>query len=340
MNHCLPHNEVENEYKNALLSSKFKDKKTVKEKFEDLKSKYPFNVIFFDISFDKIIFVKPEDMKCLICKIERKFEYLSKKHCNMKILSWGNKKKIKKGINYKKFKFKKFIDYNKEKIKKVFNYTKFQSNAITPFFTNNFDFRTCFYCNKDFITKFKKEKDKYFSTFQLDHFYDKATYPYLALSLYNFIPCCPTCNSGKVKGTKDFSHFKAPNDDCFDFDNKVKFKLFLSSSCKNLNIQNKSDIAIPLKENFSDEYKEYISKLKLNERYEAHKDIVYDMMQNAKLYPDSRLKELEKLTGIPHQQIKKDIFNLIDKNEDLSKKPFSKLIKDISKELGLYENIK
>jgi len=59
------------------------------------------------------------------------------------------------------------------------------------------------------------------------------------------------------------------------------------------------------------------------------------MIQKAELYPESRLKELHDLTGIPFQQIKKDIFNLIDKNEDLSKKPFSKLIKDISEELGL-----
>lgn len=60
------------------------------------------------------------------------------------------------------------------------------------------------------------------------------------------------------------------------------------------------------------------------------------MIQKAELYPESRLKELENLTGIPFQQIKKDIFNLIDEDEkDLSKQPFSKLIVDISKELGI-----
>jgi len=41
------------------------------------------------------------------------------------------------------------------------------------------------------------------------------------------------------------------------------------------------------------------------------------------------------LTGIPYQQIKKDIFNLIDDDVDLSKQPFSKLIRDMSDELGL-----
>jgi hypothetical protein len=230
-----------------------------------------------------------------------------------------------------------------KKLKYVFNYDKFQSE-ITKFFTDNFDFRTCFYCNKDFITNF--DGDKKVSTFQLDHFYDKDTYPYLALSFYNLIPSCSTCNSSKVKGSKNtFEHdlkvgtFKneiciVPNDEKFDFHQKVKFKLFLDESCKYLHIKSKDDIDIPLKEQFTEQYDKYIETFKLNERYKAHKDIVYEMIAKAELYPESRLKELQNLTGIPFQQIKKDIFNLVD-DEDLSKKPFSKLIKDISEELQL-----
>jgi len=45
----------------------------------------------------------------------------------------------------------------------------------------------------------------------------------------------------------------------------------------------------------------------LDERYQIHKNIVFDMIQKAELYPESRLKELQNLTGIPFQQIKKDI---------------------------------
>jgi hypothetical protein len=243
----------------------------------------------------------------------------------------------------------KILEKNKDKsslkkLKYVFDYDKFQSE-ITKFFTDNFDFRTCFYCNKDFITNF--DADKKVSTFQLDHFYDKGNYPYLALSFYNLIPSCPTCNSSKVKGTyntfirddrmKEFKNETciAPNSQNFDFHQKVKFKLFLDDSCKNLHIKSKDDIDITLKENYSDMYDKYIEIFKLNERYKAHKDIVFDMIQKAELYPESRLKELENLTGIPFQQIKKDIFNLIDENEDLSKQPFSKLIVDMSQELGI-----
>jgi len=247
----------------------------------------------------------------------------------------------------------KILEKNKNKsslskLKYIFNYEKFQSE-ITKFFTENFTFRTCFYCNKDFINNFEVDTNKLVSTFQLDHFYDKGTYPYLALSFYNLIPSCPTCNSSKVKGAKKtFEHdskvgtFKnetciAPNDKKFDFHKKVKFKLLLDKNCKNLHVKDKEDIDIPLKEQFTEQYDKYLEIFKLNERYKAHKDIVFEMLQKAELYPESRLKELHDLTGIPFQQIKKDIFNLIDENEDLSKKPFSKLIADISKELGLIQ---
>ena len=54
-----------------------------------------------------------------------------------------------------------------------------------------------------------------------------------------------------------------------------------------------------------------------------------------KFYPESRLKELQDLTGIPYQEIKKDIFKLIGDEVDLSKEPFSKLNRDMAYELGV-----
>jgi len=229
----------------------------------------------------------------------------------------------------------------------IFKYSgKFQNEVITDFFTKKFNFTTCYYCNKDLILNFNAPKKT--STFQLDHFYDKGKYPYLALSFYNLIPSCSTCNSSKVKGSKDCFKYdksikkvfenetcKIPNHKDFDFDQKVKFKLFMTESCKDLNIKNKKNIDIKLKERYSNEYEKYIEVFKLNERYQAHKDIVFEMIKNAELYPESRLKELQDLTGIPYQQIKQDIFNLIDDEVDLSKEPFSKLKRDMARELGL-----
>lgn len=313
---------IENEYIKDILKPKFtKPSENILTRYNRYKKQnILFRNVFKQIDLKEIVLADESGLKRLIRKIEPKINKLRSKHKKVMV----------------------------KKIENLFKYTgKYQSAVLTPFFTNKFNFRTCFYCNKDFITNFEKEKGEFFSTFQLDHFYDKGTYPYLALSFYNLIPSCSTCNSKKVKGELNiFEHdprvgtfenetCNSPNNENFDFEEKVKFKLFFNKSCKNLHIEDKEDIDISLKEQFSNEYDKYINVFKLNERYKAHKDIVYDMITKAERYPESRLKELQSLTGIPFQQIKKDIFNLIDENEDLSKKPFSKLIKDMSEELGL-----
>ncbi len=282
----------------------FKKKKTVTlveifNKFKEIK-KDNFDTIFKDISF-----------KCLLIG---DFKTIQKIKQN---IGTDNKIKENKSINF------------------LFNYTDLRKLYISPFFEKNLNISTCYYCNIDYINSYNVEKKKK-NKFTLDHYYDKATYPYLALSLYNFVPSCYACNS-KLKGIVEFSNLSASSQK-FDFEQKVKFKLFLTESCKDLNIKSLKNINIELKENYSNDYDikdGYIETFKLNERYQAHKDIVFEMIQNAELYPQSRLKELQNLTGIPYQQIKKDIFNLIDDDADLSKKPFSKLIKDISQELGL-----
>lgn len=230
--------------------------------------------------------------------------------------------KIKNQINQKDNKYIKFL----------FDYTDLQQSKIAPFFEDNLEIFTCYYCNIDYVNTYNTKNGKK-NKFTLDHYYDKSTYPYLALSLYNLIPSCYTCNS-KLKGTVEFKNL-APSSKKYDFKNKVKFKLKMSDTCKNLHIKNKDDIKINLKENYSNDFKDFIEKMHLDDRYNIHKDIVFDMIQKAELYPESRLKELQDLTGIPFQQIKKDIFNLIDESEDLSKQPFSKLIVDMSKELGI-----
>jgi len=289
---------IREEFKNIDY---FLDKKTVTlqeiyDKFKELK-KDNFHTLFKDISF-----------KCLV------------------IGNFRTLQKIKERVDTSEK-----IKENKS-IKFIFHYTDLRETYISRFFEENLDISVCYYCNIDYINSYNVEKKKK-NKFTLDHYYDKSTYPYLALSLYNFVPSCYACNS-KLKGTKEFKNL-SPSSVKFDFDQKVKFKLFLTDSCKDLNIKEKENIDIKLKEQYSNEYKKYIEVFQLNSRYKAHKDIVFEMIEKAELYPESRLKELQDLTGIPYQEIKKDIFKLIDDNVDLSKEPFSKLKKDISKELGI-----
>jgi len=222
-------------------------------------------------------------------------------------------------------------------IKRFFNYDKKSSVLISKlqpkisrFVEENIEIHTCYFCNIDFINKFKISNGKTKNAFTLDHFVDKATYPYLALSLYNLVPSCYLCNS-KVKGTNEIQGL-SPSSKKFDFDEKVKFKTFLNN--QNLAIEKSEDFKLYLKDDFSDKFNSYIRVLELDNRYKYHKDIVIEMINKRREYPNSRIKELSNLTKKTEEEVKQDLFGIYLK-EDLHKRPFSKLIKDISQELKL-----
>ena len=59
------------------------------------------------------------------------------------------------------------------------------------------------------------------------------------------------------------------------------------------------------------------------------------MINKRKEYPDSRIKELAQLTKKTEEEVKQDLFGEYLFEDDLHKRPLSKLIKDISQELGL-----
>ena len=223
-------------------------------------------------------------------------------------------------------------------IKQFFNYDKAQGKLsklqpkISTFFEENVEVHTCYFCNIEFINKFKKSDGKFKNGFTLDHYIDKGKYPYLALSLYNLIPSCYTCNT-KVKDINQINNL-SPSSANFDFDDKVKFRTFMEN--KNLQINEVKDFDLLLKEDFSKEYEEYIDGFILNERYEYHKYKVIEMINKRKQYPDSRIKELAKLTEKTEEEVKQDLFGeYLFEDDDLHKRPLSKLSKDISQELGL-----
>ena len=146
LNYNLSQKKLECNYMRVLFSTKFgkgKNAKSVKKKFDELKLKYPFDVIFFDISFVDIIFVKPENLRCLINKIELRIIEQSK-------------------IKHKEIKKKKTFIYDvKDELKKIFKYeNKFQS-PISKFFEKSLETRTCYFCNIHFVNEYKVGKSEF-----------------------------------------------------------------------------------------------------------------------------------------------------------------------------------
>ncbi|WP_054870031.1 hypothetical protein [Caloranaerobacter sp. TR13] len=76
------------------------------------------------------------------------------------------------------------------------------------------DIKVCPYCNLNDISYYKDVHGT--KRGHLDHFYCKKDYPYLALSIYNLVPICSTCNSS-FKGSKstNIKNYIHPYFECF-----------------------------------------------------------------------------------------------------------------------------
>ncbi len=126
-------------------------------------------------------------------------------------MSVGGVSDIKSAINdFQKVvegKSDKVIDKINKSISRIVSYSSFcdkdKRDWSAYLLCKNFKYVMCPYCQQSLaITVFKDNYGAYRPT--LDHFYPKHKFPFLALSLYNLIPSCQSCNSS-LKAAKDFS---------------------------------------------------------------------------------------------------------------------------------------
>ena len=198
-----------------------------------------------------------------------------------------------------------FIEQGYEKINKKDFYNKLGINS-------------CIYCNRNYI--FNLDANGHIKG-QIDHFYDKASYPYLAISFYNLIPSCEGCN--KVKSTYNTYQNKSINPYL-----REEHQLF--------------DVRV--KESGSFEYQLYdddlLRKLLIEDIYnDGHTDILNDMYK--KFYQEETkehfalLKQEFQSLGISDDEIYRYLTCAYHNQDDFHKRTFSKLTKDIAKELQL-----
>ncbi|PNV82565.1 MAG: hypothetical protein C0627_09215 [Sulfurimonas sp.] len=204
-------------------------------------------------------------------------------------------------------------------------------------FIKQLNIYVCPYCNRNYIFNFSKNNTQE-ATAQLDHFFDKKDYPYLAITLYNLVPSCSTCNQRKSSKRENIFY---PYLESFNESAKFRYKGiksiakdekidFLDSKRVMFNIE-------AIKDN--EKVEKHIEVFNLKNLYEEHKDIVAELLQKKEIYNDSYIDELmQKYEGTLFKN-REDLLRLVTcgyvNDEDLHKRPLSKLIKDISEELNL-----
>ncbi|MGZ3811854.1 MAG: hypothetical protein ACXVJN_09020 [Mucilaginibacter sp.] len=83
----------------------------------------------------------------------------------------------------------KFFGY--ELLNEVFQYNNWRSGPASAELFRSLGVEICPYCN---TTAVFRDETRQITVVSFDHFFDKATYPYLGLSFFNLIPSCKTCN--------------------------------------------------------------------------------------------------------------------------------------------------
>jgi hypothetical protein len=239
-------------------------------------------------------------------------------------------------------------------LKKIFDYNKFVRSYLPGWgaysLCKELGLEVCPYCNRQYITVLYTKKKEAKTRPDLDHFFDKETHPYFALSLYNLVPCCKVCNSS-------FKHSKKFNLDTYlhpfleGFGNDLTFSVsFVKDPGPkenwdlNLYYGKAPGFELALKErlgadkNLLKRAKKNAEVFKIKEMYNFHKDVIFEVIQKSIIYNDEMVKDIynrhRNLFNTEDEVLKMIVGNYLSES-DLSKRPLSKCMKDISKELGL-----
>ena len=191
------------------------------------------------------------------------------------------------------------------------------------------EIEVCPYCQRNYISSFEENNDKR-TTADLDHFYPKSLYPFLALSLYNFIPSCQICNS-RFKGSKDTYNSVYPYEESFD-DLGAKFN---TSKEIIYGILGEKDFEFfvnidygNLKNEDIEKIKNSISNLGLDKVYKkSHNHYIKELLDNIEKYPKNYLEScVEIFDGYDKDENKKE--KIIKYFIDIVKEPYRKRIEN------------
>ena len=199
-------------------------------------------------------------------------------------------------------------------------------------FIKRINIDTCPYCNRNYIYYLSKSSE---IKPQIDHFFPKSIYPSFALSYYNLVPSCQTCNGFGAKEEKDpiteglVNPYLLSNDN-FKFTYKIKSINFINPLADKYSIEVLFKNKIP----------GHINVFKLDKLYSEHSDHVLELIIKSKISYSEKYKEyLSSYTGFDfnENEIDRMILGNYSKENELHKRPLTKLYQDIGKELKLID---
>lgn len=144
--------------------------------------------------------------------------------------------------------------------------------------------KVCPYCGQNYIGKVlypRNNGQMHVARAQIDHFYPKGQYPFLALSYANFVPCCASCNMSHkhIENVLD-DHGRLRIMPPYSFDeSKFRFGFGIKHAGwiddDNIEVKTLFDVKTASDQALKDGYEQILGVDKL---YEYHNDVVQDVI--------------------------------------------------------------
>lgn len=225
-------------------------------------------------------------------------------------------------------------DENDVLLKKVFRFDNFASRKVSYNVIKLLKTDVCPYCNRQYIVTISSGKVRA----QFDHYYPKDMYPYLALSVFNLVPCCSICNTSKSDLNTVNEPILYPYEEEFGYE--VNFSVRVNDRKENYVkvIQGLSDAFDVIIENHSiqnaDKVERQLKRLHLSELYNEHKLYIKDLYRNKYINTPERMAEIQRSFPDLFDSIEeiRGVLYLTDLNkQNWGKRPLAKLTYDIDK---------
>ena len=204
---------------------------------------------------------------------------------------------------------------------------------IYPKFLKKVSVKTCVYCNANFAIT----DENGVAYYTVDHWKPKSKYPFLCISFFNLVPCCFSCN--RNKGDDDDEFFRLYEDDANVDLNVLHFELPPKNEAEYKLTHNVDALSVELKESnpsYKNICKKMNDKLHINAIYQEHKDVVEEAIWRKYAYNDENIKALkasfaESKLALTDDDVKRFVLGTYYDDEDIHKRPLSRLMKDIQK---------
>lgn len=280
-------------------------------------------------NYEKILILKPDEFQSFADSFVDK--HGNKINVNPADTNWKQWKKGETPIEFYKA------------IVEAMNYkhVRESKNGYLKYF-DKLDIKACVYCNASYImnVRTKKRDNKGFQTdeelkgrFELDHFFPKSKYPFLCISFFNLIPCCPCCNRWKSDDESTFSLYTSKKDELDAF----SFYLTDFSMIEYCLKHNVNKLKIKLKSNDIKLKYNHEARFHIEELYEHFKDEAEEIFWIYLSRNNSYFKQaMESFKMVfDNKALLRIMYGVYEGEENIHKRPLSKMKQDILHQLKL-----